>query len=121
LLMIRKHLENETYHIRNPHILKWKDMMGLLKEAGLESPNMNRKPEEIQKNLGQYEGKPEYEKIIERVKVYSWEWEGEEKTKTVPKIDRTVMLLKNLGFEWPTVTRQHIKKMIAHCKKVGFL
>ncbi|MFC2145904.1 amino acid adenylation domain-containing protein [Acidobacteriota bacterium] len=120
-LMKKKELENQTYHICNPYTLTWKDMVLLVKETGLVSPNINMKPDEIQINLSQYEGRSEYEKMIERVNVYSWEWEKKEGTITVPKMDRTVKLLEKIGFQWSKVNTQHIKKMITHCKDVGFL
>jgi thioester reductase-like protein len=119
LLLTKKQLKSEIFHICNPHLLSWRDMAGLLKESGVDLVDLQ--PSEVQKNLKKYEGDAEYEKIIERVKIYSWEWEGKEKTVSVPKIDRTVRLLKNLGFEWPKINIKHIEKMIAHCKDVGFL
>jgi amino acid adenylation domain-containing protein/thioester reductase-like protein len=119
LLLTRKYLKNQTYHICNPHMISWIEMAELLKQAGVKLPDLD--PETVKIKLSTYAGNSEYEKIIERVKIYSWEWEGKEKTVTIPKIDRTVLLLKKLGFEWPIITKHHIEKMIAHCKDVGFL
>ncbi|MGE5342733.1 MAG: amino acid adenylation domain-containing protein [Candidatus Omnitrophota bacterium] len=121
LLLTRKKLFNETYHICNPHTLTWTKMMELLTKSGIHSPNLKLKPREIQDRLSQYTGNPDIEKMIERVKVYAWEWEKKEGTLTVPKIDRTVVLLQKIGFEWSKPDTAHIERMISHCQGVGFL
>jgi hypothetical protein len=118
-LLTTKLLKNETYHICSPHTLNWEDMALLLKEVGIEVPRVN--PEEAGDYLAKFAGNPEYEKMIEKLKLYSWIWEEKPATLTVPKVDRTVMLLEKLGFQWPKVTRQHIHKMIEYCRKVGFI
>ncbi len=118
-LVTTKFLKNETYHLCSPHTLNWEDMALLLKKVGIEVPRVN--PEKAGDYLAKFTGNPEYEKMIERLKLYSWAWEEKPATLTVPKVDRTVMLLKKLGFQWPKVTRQHIRKMIDYCRKVGFI
>ncbi|MDQ1355390.1 MAG: hypothetical protein QG657_5700, partial [Acidobacteriota bacterium] len=62
-----------------------------------------------------------YEKIIERLKLHSGLFEEKVETETLYKINRTVLLLNKLGFQWPEVTADHIAKMVAHCKEVGFI
>ncbi|MCX6583795.1 MAG: amino acid adenylation domain-containing protein [Candidatus Aminicenantes bacterium] len=119
LLLTQKQLKNETYHICNPHFLSWEDMEILLKETGVKLPEV--KPGDPRDFFTRYEGNSEYEKIIERVKLYSWIWEGKPATVTAPKMDRTILLLNKLGFQWPEATKTHIDKMIAHCKEVGFI
>jgi hypothetical protein len=94
-------------------------MAGLLIKAGVDIPILD--PKKIKHSLSKHEGDPEYEKIIERVKIYAWEWEQKPGTITVPKVDRTVTLLGKLGFHWPEVNDQRVEKMITHCKEVGFL
>jgi thioester reductase-like protein len=112
-IMTIKQLENETYHICNPNRLSWKKMEELLKEK--ETCIKVPKTEEVKKEMVE----SEYDEIKSRVEFYSWEEKST--TLTVPKIDRTVKLLEKLGFTWPEVNKQHIDKMIAHCKKVKFL
>jgi hypothetical protein len=119
LLLTRKYLANQTHHICNPHMISWIEMAALLKQAGVKLPGLD--PETVKIKLSTYAGNSEYEKIIERVKVYSLEWENTAGTLIVPKVDRTVTLLKKIGFEWPIITEEHIKNMINHCKEVGFL
>lgn len=119
LLMTKKNLRNQIYHIYNPEILTWEKMVGLLKDAKIEIVDLE--PEKIKSKLVEFEGNSKYEKIVERVKIYSWEWEDNDTTKTIKKADRTVSLLEKLGFRWPVTNKNHIEKMIAHCKDVGFL
>jgi thioester reductase-like protein/non-ribosomal peptide synthase protein (TIGR01720 family) len=119
LLLTRSRLKNETYHICNPNKLPMTEMAMFLEELGCELKQV--KQENAADYFARFEGNSEYEKIIELFKLHSWIFE--EKTGTLPvyKIDRTVTLLEKLGFEWPKITRQHIEKMIAHCKQIGFL
>jgi len=76
----------------------------------------------LEEHLAQFAVMPNMEKIIQRVKLDSWAWEEKPATYNGNrKNDRTIMLLKKLGFQWPEVTKKHIEKMIAYCRKVGFL
>ena len=118
VLLTQTQLKNETYHICNPHTLTWQEMMILLKELGITPPEVETNESRY---VAQLENKSEFEKIIERVKLYSFIWEGKPATLMVSKMDRTVMLLEKLGFQWPVVTKTHIEKMITHCKNVGFI
>jgi thioester reductase-like protein len=119
LLLTRKKLINETHHISNPHRLTMKKMTEFLNAVGIEIPAMEKG--ELEEHLAQFAGNAEYEKIIQRVKLDSWAWDEKPATLTVTKNDRTVMLLKKLGLQWPKVTKKHIEKMIAYCRQVGFL
>jgi amino acid adenylation domain-containing protein/thioester reductase-like protein len=119
LLLTTRELKNETYHIANPDNMSLNEIAEWIKESGVEIPEVEEG--KIEEHLAQFEGSSEYEQIIERVMLDSWAWEEQSATMTVPKIDRTVMLLKKLGFEWPKVTREHIEKMITHSKERGFL
>jgi thioester reductase-like protein len=119
LLLTRKGLTNETYHISNPHLLAMKKMTEFLKEVGIEIPDVEKG--KLEEHLAQFAGNAEYEKIIQRVKLDSWAWENKPATLAVTRNDRTIMLLNKLGFQWPEVTKKHIEKMIAYCRKVGFL
>jgi amino acid adenylation domain-containing protein/thioester reductase-like protein len=119
LLLTTKGLKNETYHSANPDSLSLNEIAGWIRESGVEIPEVEEG--KIEEHLAQFEGASEYEPIIQRVKLDSRAWEEQTATLTVPKIDRTVMLLEKLGFQWPKVTGQHIKKMIAHSKERGFL
>jgi thioester reductase-like protein len=119
LLLTKERLKNDTYHIANPNRVPMKDMIEFLKQSGLKIPEVEEG--KIEEHLDQFVGNSEYEKIIQRVKLDSWVWDEKPATLTVPKLDRTVMLLKKIGFEWPKITKSHIKKMIAYCKEVGFL
>ena len=94
-------------------------MAALLRQSGVDVPEVA--DEDIDQHLAAFEGNPEFEKIIERVKLDSWAWEEVPATLTVPKEDRTVVILEKLGVIWPEVNQEHIKKMIEHCVDVGFL
>lgn len=118
-LVKRKGLKNEVFHICNPHILTWKKMAQLLEEVGVDVADS--KVKEGDGHLARYEGNSEYEKIIERVKLYSWIWETEAATQTAAPVDRTVKILEQIGFQWPEPGKERITRMMEHCRNVGFL
>jgi len=119
LLLRKKFLKNETYHLCNPHQLSMVQMVHFLREMGYNFEDLSQ--DEVETFFSKFEGNSEYEKIIELMKLHSWIFEKREGTETIFKLDRTVMLLRELGFEWPIINKQHIEKMIAYCKEVGFL
>jgi amino acid adenylation domain-containing protein/thioester reductase-like protein/non-ribosomal peptide synthase protein (TIGR01720 family) len=119
LLLTKAQLRNEIYHLCNPYELPMTEMAGFLKELGFILNDV--KEYDVEDYLSQFEGKSEYEKIIELLKLHSWIFEEKQGTQPVYKLDRTVMLLEKLGFKWPKVTKKHIERMIAHSKEVAFL
>lgn len=120
-LLTRGNLKNEIYHIYNPEFFSWNDMAALLKEAGFDVADLDIAGGENDDHLAKFKGDSDYEKLIEKVKLYSWLWEGKAGTLTMPKVDRTVALLGKMGFQWPKTNQQHIEKMVEYCREVGFL
>jgi thioester reductase-like protein len=116
LLLTRKSLKNEIYHISNPNTMSWLEMASQLEKSGIEVQELK----EHRNHVAKFESDSELGKLVERVKLYSWIWE-ESETRTVPRGVRTVALLNQIGFQWPEVSTQHLEKMIDHCKNVGFL
>jgi surfactin family lipopeptide synthetase A len=112
-------LKNETYHLLNPHRLAMTEMAVFLSELGYRLNHV--KQDDVQDYLSKFEGNSEYEKIIERLKLHTEIFDEEVGTHTAAKLDRTVALLKKLGFEWPKATKQLIQKMVDYCKEVGFI
>jgi len=118
MLFTRAQLKNETYHLCNPNRIRMTEMVEFFKQFGY---NLNDvKQQDVEKYLAKFEGNSEYEKIIELMKVHSWTYEEKKGTQPVYQCDRTVTLLKKIGCEWPKITKDHVQKMISHCKKVGF-
>jgi len=119
LFLTKKYLKNETYHIINTNEFTMAEMAVFLRALGFKLNDV--KDIEVEGYLSQFDGNNEYEKIIERLKLHSGVFEEKSGTQSIYKIDRTVLLLNKLGFQWPEATKAHIDKMIAHCKEVGFI
>lgn len=123
LLITRENekLKNEIFHLCNPNQLPMVEMREILAKLGYHLNDVNQ--EDFDSYLAKFEGKgnEEYEKIIELLKLHSWLFEEKVQTQAFYKIDRTVMLLKRLNFEWPKANEKLIEKMIDYCKEVGFL
>jgi thioester reductase-like protein len=117
VLLLSRRFHKETFHIANPHTIHMKEMEAFLKRLGFTIKNWP----EVRKEFARGEADREYENIIERVKLDAWAWEEKPVTLTVPKVDRTVKLLEQLGFKWPGVTEAHIKRMMDWCREVGFI
>jgi|GEM_PF-51905 len=118
LLMCRG-LVNQTHHVLNPNTLPMTELAEYLKDLGFHLNELNA--EEEKEYLAKFEGNGEYERIIELLKIHSWVFEEKRGTRATYKMDRTLMLLEKLGLKWPKTDKRLVEKMIAHCKKVGFL
>ncbi len=114
-----KNLANKTFHIFNPNRLPMMEMIELLKKADVEVGVVEKG--RISGHLESLKGNEEAEKIIHRMQADSWVWDEIPATRLELVNDWTVMLLKKLGYCWPEVDKQQIKKMIAYGKDVGFL
>jgi amino acid adenylation domain-containing protein/thioester reductase-like protein len=124
LLMTRRGFFNEIFHLQNIRRLSLKDLTEFLRQKGINiqlvtaEQFLTRIADRIEDDdMG-------IRQIIDRYLLHSGMFEfGEEKWETANMIvsDRTQRLLSQLGFEWPEVSAQHIRKMIDHCREVGFI
>jgi thioester reductase-like protein/non-ribosomal peptide synthase protein (TIGR01720 family) len=120
LLITRAQFKNETFHIHNPNTLKMEDMVEMLKQAGIKVKDM--KDRQIHAHLEKHDGDTAKENLVERVKLHlGINEEKVKETKTIYKSDRTLMILKKLGFHWIKVTPGHIKKMVDYSRIKGFI
>ncbi|MCP4155302.1 MAG: NAD-dependent epimerase/dehydratase family protein, partial [bacterium] len=125
LLATRANLKNETYNLHSPYTLTWKGFMEFMSGVGIKVEWIE--PERLEYYLSINRENKEKREVIE-------EWikdrhklrgsaaqpvTGETQVKLVS--DRTRRILKELGFQWPDITEEHIGKMIAHCREVGFI
>jgi amino acid adenylation domain-containing protein/thioester reductase-like protein len=123
-LMTRKHLYNQTYHIRNPHELTWKDMQSLLHKTGIAVTTVKVNqfldylmecirddkyfPEifQLMRYAGLFIKRPANSGIHIPARVVS---------------DRTERILKRLGLQWENLNESHTGKMIGYCKQQDIL
>ena len=119
LLFEQKNLQNETYHIMNPHQLSLASLVGLLKEAGVKAATIPA-DEFIKYLLEKYEDEA-VKSYITRILVHSnLFFEGASKTSFVICNQKTENILQALHFAWPKPDRFKVQLMVDHCRKVGF-
>jgi len=119
ILMNEGKLKNEIFHIYNHNYVSLSDLRGLLNKTGY---NLRTKPfnEFLDFLYSNYENK-ELGDFVENILLHSQILESPKKTHFRMGSEKTVLILKGLGFEWPEINSLHLKNMISHCKKVGFL
>jgi amino acid adenylation domain-containing protein/thioester reductase-like protein len=121
LLMTRKGLYNETFHIHNNRRLSWQEMEGFLRKVdkNVRVVDLEQFLQCLLSRINDNHCGPE----IDRLLLHSGLFDTFRQRRTMSMVvsDRTRMMLKRLGFEWPRVTAPHIVRMVDHCRSVGFL
>lgn len=119
-LLTRKNLVNQTYHIMSTHGMFWKNMAVLIAKAG-----ENIKTVKLDEFLDCLLDCLETDKYRDLILLHSHFFEKDDNSNPSTSIsyamERTIKLLETLGFEWEKPDESHIKKMLQHCKQVGFL
>ena len=118
-LMFQKELKDEIYHVFNHNFISLMDLKEFLGESGVFLTSMPQS--EFVEYL--YE-KHQDEELGEFAENLLFHLQVSEQTNTAEitiTSDRTQFILKELGFEWPTVNYNHVNKLLEHCIKVGFI
>lgn len=118
-LMKVNNLKNETFHIYNPNCISLSSMRSILNDIGFNIKELN-----YDKFLDlMYEGysNPKLAPFIETILLHTHAIEQIGETAFNVNCDKTILILKELGFNWPSVNSDHIKNMIEYCKKVNFI
>ena len=121
MLLTRKNLVNETFHLNNIHIVDWRYMGHLLNSVGVKIQVVTH--DEFFNYLLEHMDNIKFREEVNRFLLNSGFFESKENKDTFFMIEssRTAKILEMVGFGWPEVNQQHIEKMIAHCKEVGFI
>ncbi|BFH65522.1 non-ribosomal peptide synthetase [Paenibacillus azoreducens] len=119
LLADRKALQNEVFHIANPHE---KNIGEVLRENPLGFPvellSFDKFVDYLHANYDNEKLKHEIEQIMLH---YGWMEETIFTTIFRTFSTKTVRILSLLGFEWPHLDREMIHKMFIHSKEEGFI
>ncbi|MCP4218014.1 MAG: amino acid adenylation domain-containing protein, partial [bacterium] len=121
LLLTRKKLLNETFHLQNHHMVGWRDMDNFLENTGIKIQILA--PELFFQFLMDKLNNEDLRSEVERFMLHAGFFEGGERNReltSAPVSDRTRRLLETIGFQWPEITETHIERMIRHCKDVHF-
>jgi amino acid adenylation domain-containing protein/thioester reductase-like protein/non-ribosomal peptide synthase protein (TIGR01720 family) len=123
LLMSRKNLKNEIFHLKNHHLLNWIQLGVFLEDVGINVYVVSQEKflDYLLENLEHDKSREEVNRFLLSSGFFaSMETEHKDIISGVES-SRTVKILKQLGFEWPKVYQHHIEKMIDHGRKVGFI
>jgi thioester reductase-like protein len=120
LLTTRKYLVNQITHLENPCRIPPGKLAQYLNKAGIEL--------ELQKRdafidlLIHHLDDPDKRIIIDRFLLHSGMFNRTNNGKPfISTCERTQQILRQLDFQWPEVNETYIKKMIRHCRYVGFI
>jgi len=125
LLMTQLHTRNETFHVYNNLDMWVKDLANFFKK---EKSGIEIKAITVEKFLDFLElaiDDKNKRSLVERLLLHSGIYDtfgiNMRSARTVPVNDRTVRILKKLGFEWHMLTGEHMEKMFMYCRDVGFI
>jgi len=119
-LITRRNLNNEIYHLQNINRLKPGEIRSLLGQAGFNLKEV-RPGEFLDILVDKLEDK-RMRPVIERFLLHQGFFDKTSRSGvTMMASDRTREILSRIGIQWPELEGEHIVKMIAHCRKVGFL
>ncbi|TBL76113.1 non-ribosomal peptide synthetase [Paenibacillus thalictri] len=114
-------------HVAHPHPISYRRLARLLNEAAqLEGDIQLQAVQEILREIaaasaGQVKSASQHSQGLEQVRL---ELEGETSSQSSPLLlcsTKSMLLLRRLNVEWPLVQREHIERMLEHCRQVGFL
>lgn len=112
--------KNENYHVFNNHKLSTGRLYDLLKKAGLKEEVEKFHFDKFYEELYTKYANEQDRKYIDVLLLHSESYMSLEGITSVKLSDKTEMLLRDLGFTWPRVENEHLKKMLTYGRKVGF-
>ncbi len=118
-LMGIRGLVNEVFHLYNPNVLGLNEISRMLNSIGFDIKTIpvTEFCDYLFDNFDNLEIQPYIESII----LHSGIIDVLEKTHVVIEHEKTCSILASAGFKWPEITKEHLGKMINHCKEVGFI
>lgn len=122
LLMTKKALENQLFHLNNHKLVKWEKMAEFLKSVGISVNVVNHDQflDYLQNNIDNESVREDINRFLLNAGVFESMETGDNETVSNVTTERTVKLLKHLDFTWPEVTEEDIVKLISHGINVGF-
>ncbi|MBN2533909.1 MAG: amino acid adenylation domain-containing protein [Spirochaetales bacterium] len=119
LLVTRKNLSNEIFHIFNPNKISIVDFADKLREINIKVDilSFNDFLDFLIMNYNNKEFKTDVINII----YYLYLYVSLKNTNSIFRSRKTENLLKRTGFTWPEVTTHHIKKMMEYAQMIHYL
>ena len=121
IMEIARHFDPEktVFHIENPHWLQFRTLFAYFRELGVNIASLSG--EDFKRFLLTTKGSPQTEQFFE-----AFVDNLDESNRLVfnsdihIQTDFTVDYLKALGFLWPKLTREYIKKYVDYFKNIGY-
>lgn len=118
LLMKIQGKRQATYHVFNHKYTSLQQLNQMLNQSGFDVNAIS--PTAFLDFLYINRNEKRFEEHVENILLHSRILNTEE-TFFVMTSERTASILQQLGFEWPEVNEEHIRKMTDYCTQVGFL
>lgn len=120
LLFNKRNLQNETYHIFNPHQISLLFLADCLQRAGMRVQTMS--VDGFIKYLHQKYTDEALQNDLIRILVHSnLFFEGASKTQFITCHQKTENILKSLDFKWPRLDQEKVNWMLEYCRRVRFI
>lgn len=117
-LMADDDCRQAIYHVYNPKFVNLLQLSQMLNCCGFNIDVLP--PDEFLDWMYNNRNSIDYEELVENIMLHSRILDTDE-TFFVTASDRTTLILQQLGFEWPDVEVEHIKKMTDYCLKISYL
>ncbi|MCP3773384.1 amino acid adenylation domain-containing protein [Paenibacillus sp. MZ04-78.2] len=118
LLMKPAALKDEIFHLYNPHYESMHRVLGNGRSGGRMATGTLDEFIDYMKN--RYEEGFCREEIESLMLHYGW-LEQQEQTRFTLASEKTILLLKKLGFEWQAISDKQMDDMLRYCREVGFI
>jgi thioester reductase-like protein len=119
LLHDQENLRGETHHLFNSNRVSLNQLTEMLREVG-ESLRTISLLEFIDILKNNYDN-PDLRQYIEKIILLTGVFTDPVGTVITQTTEKTDLILDRLDFRWPQLNKEHIEKMAAYCKEVGFL
>ena len=120
LLFNKSGFTNEVFHVFNPNLVDMEIIGKFLRKCGIDMSIKNF--DDFLEYLYDHRIDETIKPYVESILIaHSLVFESYTDVSFTILGHKTNLVLQKLGFEWPMLNSQHIEKMLAHCKEVGFL
>ncbi|WP_248547765.1 non-ribosomal peptide synthetase [Paenibacillus odorifer] len=118
LLLFRPILQNEIFHICNPHLLPYGQFAGLAAESGYELQMLE--PAKFADFLVNHYEEARYREAVDVLLVHFNLLARQKSTQVVLSSEKTAHILEQLGFLWEPANPEHIRLMLEFGSGIGF-
>lgn len=119
LLLTIENLKNETYHVYNPYVSTFSELGHMFKAVVPEIDLCSS--DKFYDFIKENHQDEEMRTYIDSLLVHSRAFEDADESEFKILCDKTVTILKRMGFEWTKLNIDHVDKMLKYCREVQFI